>query len=506
MFGATPAVGRIAAEDFGITGPSPFTSACNGQQQGVNYRGGEVEPWVASDPNNSLHLIGAWQQDRWSNGGASGLITGVSFDGGRSWTATSAHFSHCTGGSAANAGNFERATDPWTTISPDGTAYEISYSFNNSNTVQAMLAARSSDGGLSWSEPVALIRDTAAGVADDKESITADPYDAHYVYAVWDRLTGNSSQPASMRGPTWFARTTNGGASWEPARIIYDPGANAQTIGNQIVVLPDGTLVDVFALIQNASAPMLKDERIFVAMVRSTDRGATWSDAAIITPDQAIGVADVKTGMPVRTGDVLPGVAVDPHSGAIYVVWQDARFSGQARDGIAFSRSLDGGATWSAAVQVNRAPGVQAFVPSIAVAGNGAIAIAYYDFRNDTADPANLLTNYWRIISEDGGLSWREEGLAGPFDLTMAPQAGGYFLGDYQGLIWSGERFLSFFVAANSGSTQNPTDVFATARGSDAVVRGNGHLEINRVPGRREPPLFLRETADTQPDPSSRPL
>ena len=31
------------------------------------------------------------------------------------------------------------------------------------------------------------------------------------------------------------------------ARQIYDPGQNDQTIGNQIVVQPDGTLVDILA-------------------------------------------------------------------------------------------------------------------------------------------------------------------------------------------------------------------------------------------------------------------
>jgi hypothetical protein len=42
-------------------------------------------------------------------------------------------------------------------------------------------------------------------------------------------------------GATWFSRTTDGGQTWEPARPIFDPGGNSQTIGNQIVVLPDGT-------------------------------------------------------------------------------------------------------------------------------------------------------------------------------------------------------------------------------------------------------------------------
>ena len=56
--------------------------------------------------------------------------------------------------------------------------------------------------------------------------------------------------------------------------------------------------------------------------------------------------------MPVRTGDIIPDFAVDRSSGALYAVWQDSRFSGGSHDDIAFSRSTDGGNTWSAPVKV----------------------------------------------------------------------------------------------------------------------------------------------------------
>ena len=40
--------------------------------------------------------------------------------------------------------------------------------------------------------------------------------------------------------------------------------------------------------------------------------------------------------------------------------------------------------------------------------------------------------------------------------------AGGYFLGDYQGLGNVGNAFAPFFAATNSGNTANPTDIFFT--------------------------------------------
>src|SRR5689334_20416900 len=60
-----------------------------------NYLISEVEPWVAVDPTNAAHLVGAWQQDRWTDGGAHGLVAGVSNDGGATWTVSPQPFTAC---------------------------------------------------------------------------------------------------------------------------------------------------------------------------------------------------------------------------------------------------------------------------------------------------------------------------------------------------------------------------------------------------------------------------
>ena len=41
-----------------------------------------------------------------------------------------------------------------------------------------------------------------------------------------------------------FSKTTEGGKTWSPAKAMSNQ--NIGSIGNQIVVEPDGTLVDVF--------------------------------------------------------------------------------------------------------------------------------------------------------------------------------------------------------------------------------------------------------------------
>ncbi len=449
-----------------VSSQVPLPAGCNGAPQGGTvYPGSAVEPFLAIDPTDPAHLIGVWQQDRWSNAGANALVAGVSRDGGRTWTRNSAHFSRCTGGSIANGGDYERASDPWVTFSPDGTAYQISVSFNNSDqgAGKAILVSRTTDGGLTWDEPIALARDQDRNVAVDKESITADPGDARLVYAVWDRLEGLD---AVSRGPTWFARFFFAGAwepaAWEPARIIYDAPPDTQTIANQIVVLPDGTLVNAFLLITMISS---QPERR-VAVQRSTDKGVSWSGPIIINRSLTVGVTDPKNGRPVRSGAIIPGIAADPSSGKLYVVWQDSRFSGGLRDAIALSTSIDGGLTWSTPIRLSQSPDVAAFTPAVAVSASGRVAVTYYDFRSDTpANPNSLLTSYWLATSEDAGATWQETAVAEGFDLRTAPIATeGYFVGDYEGLASVGSSFIPFFSAAAFPGHSNFTGVYVQSR------------------------------------------
>jgi len=447
-----------------VTGFSELALGCDGvPATGVLYRGAEVEPMVARDPTNADHLIGVWQQDRWSDGGAPATLTGVSIDGGRTWSRVAAPFSRCSGGNAANGGNYPRVSDPWVTIAPDGAAYQVVIAFSGglfqANSFGAVLVSRSLDGGRTWGAATTLKAD-GSDAFDDKESITADPTDASFVYATWERFTGGENGPA----PTWFARTTNSGASWEAARAIYDPGGSNSTLNNQIVVLPDGTLVLFFSEFDTAG----KVTTVLLRVMRSSDKGATWSAPITVAQSLARGASVPETGTPIRDGANLGSIAMAP-SGALVVAWQDARFSGGSRDGIAFSKSIDGGLTWSAPVGINAVPGVQAILPTIAVRDDGLIGVTYYDFRNHVPGTPSLATDYWLTTSSDG-VTWSENHVTGPFDFLAAPFAEGLFLGDYQGLASVAGTFVPFYARTNGFSQNNATDIFSTLLATAMIV------------------------------------
>jgi hypothetical protein len=511
------------------SGASPFSPRCGGPGEGfhtpsevpgVNFRGTEVEPWFEVNPQNPLDLVGFWQQDRWSDGGSHGLVAGVSHNGGTGWSKSWPAFSNCAGGTAANGGGYERSSDPWLSWSPlpangKGTLHAISISFDRSTAHNAVLASRSVDGGNTWSPPITLREDNSnsgplANLFNDKESITADPVTPNYVYAVWDRIESPNNNPLTppqayahalaFRGPTWFARSTDNGASWEAARKIFEPQpSRVQTIGNQIVVLPNGTLVDGFNYITGSNGQDIH-RGDNAAVIFSTDQGTTWSsnptiianmgDVGVRDPEPVNCLGDNTPSTPcllVRTGDILPDFAVDYSDGAtkgyMYAVWQTHRTATVQQlgstlpvdDTIVLSRSTDGGQHWSTPVKVNHTTsGQQAFTASVHVSSNGDVAVTYYDFRNDAAGDPALSTDYWVVhchaATSDctNASNWSDENRLTPasFNMRTAPYAIGYFTGDYEGLDNFVTTFTPFFVQANGTDPFHPlSDAFYSTAG-----------------------------------------
>jgi len=447
----------------GSATPSPFTPGCDAGQTGTSYLGSEVEPSLAINPANPQHLVAAWQQDRWSNGGSRGIASSASVDGGKTWVASRAAFSRCGGGA------YDRATDPWVTIAADGVAFQMALGFGGvdftPSSVSAMMVARSTDGGLSWGTPTTLIRDTGASFFNDKNMMVADPLDRRYAYAVWGRLT------ASDGGPAYFARTVDGGLTWETARSIYDPGAGNQTFGNVLLVRHDGSVMHIFVdIIRSATASSTTG--VFIRAARSIDHGLTWSAPVTIASNLGIATTHPNTGR-VRDGNGLVSVAESP-SGKLWVTWQDARYSQGARNAIALSSSSNG-SDWTAPVRVNARDDVGAFSPTIAVRPDGTLGISFYDLREATID-APLRTVY-RLITSAEGTFWRESGIESVFDYTQAPFANGWFTGDYFGLVGRGTTFGALYGQV-TGDGNNRTDIVYANLAEGSLKRGAAYRAV----------------------------
>jgi hypothetical protein len=479
---AGTAVAATATPLVTVSGTDPYAGCSIPGNPGTNFPGAEVEPQVAVNPHVAGNIIGAWQQDRWSNGGAQGLVAGFSTNGGATWGETTLPFSGCAPNAVLDPFTgtpYNRASDPWVSIGPDGTAYAVSLSATNStlsgggNNDTGVAAATSTTGGASWDNARLIKSDQgtspvfeATHFFNDKESVTADPVHAGTAYVVWDRLTAPSHSPDAalrahaFRGPAWFSKTTDGGKTWTGTRAIFDPGQNSQTIGNVIVVDPKtDVLYDFFEQFKTTGSPKFTPRGASVGFISSSDGGATWSGPTTVAAQQFVTDTDPNTGAALRTGEGLPSAAINPSTGQLYVVWSDNRFTGTVNQ-IVITTSTNGGSTWTAPKVISTVTGTPAFTPTVAVNSAGVVGVTYYDLRNPDGITTGLPTDYWFTSSTDNfATSLRITPTS--FDMLTAPNSGGFFLGDYEALGVNGTAFVPFFVKTVSSS--NPTDVFTNS-------------------------------------------
>jgi hypothetical protein len=314
----------------------------------------EVEPQVAVNPTDPDNVVGVFQEERWSDGGAHGLLAAVSLDGAESYVNNWAEFSSCS--DKPETDYFEhlpRATDPWVSFDAAGRAYQVGLPIVDGSLTgeSAITVSTSADKGLTWSDPVDVTRDFDPNglVFNDKQSITANPYQAGHAYVTWiqGNLPGESisfsklSHAFSYRGLPMISRTTHAGAHWSPPEPMTNANEYAQ--GNQIAVLPDGTLLDVQAILFKGAGIQPNSNGVYLAVMRSTDDGLHWSAPSQIAKLGTVGVS--ADGQPLRVGDYLPDLVVDPASGDVFVTWADGL--GGSTNKIVMARSTDGGRHWS---------------------------------------------------------------------------------------------------------------------------------------------------------------
>ena len=403
-----------AEEIVPISGLSPYPPgvACNvTPQTGTVWRNSETEPYMDVDFGRPNEMAAIVHQDRWSNGSAQSTATFYSDDGGETWTLADTPITRCSGGLQAGPESFDRASDPWLTVTPgklgwfhdddddDDDGRKGGAVFHQMSLMtdrlppftgelrSAYSMLRSTDGGKTWSDPIVVSNLTEfdkGAPFNDKNSMTADPYKRRFVYGTWQLLKDvlpddDSAIPLQVfYSDTFFIRSGDKGKSWETARAIYkirndttlldstgiDPDVTpiigAQNIGHQIAVLPDGRLVNVSQGVF-ATGNVFTDFRERV-IIRSFDNGATWEQTASVIPSDTLGgfvqvdaeLANVPGSTVVnqtRSAGSIPDIAVNRTNGHIYVTFQNVD-PGLSFIGVFMTMSKDGGDTWSPEILV----------------------------------------------------------------------------------------------------------------------------------------------------------
>ena len=198
-----------------------------------------------------------------------------------------------------------------------------------------------------------------------------------------------------------FAKSDDGGDNFSPGVLVNQPPGGQNP--SQPAIGPGGTLYMTFQ-------QRFKGGPVDLYLATSVDAGITWTHSKIDTENFI--------GYQYDSAKLI----VDPHSGALYTVWSDARTGSEQ---IFFEKSTDKGATWSqAALLTPDTTGVTGASrdPSIDVAPDGRIDVAYYYTAPDTPNDDEVYLD----SSSDGGKTFavrqvnpkpidRTLGYSGPF-------------------------------------------------------------------------------------------
>ncbi len=373
----------------------------------------QAEPHIVRSTVNADFVVGTYQEGRFTDGGALDCGYSISADGGLSWTrALIPHLTTTVGGP------YYRATDPVAGVDLSGNVYLNTDAATDRafNTGQVVIS-KSTDSGQTFGNPIVVYNPPSSALFPDKNWMAINTFAGT---ATLDRIlvTWTLFSSSNNFSPIYRTYSDDGGASWASPLAVHAPTTAAQ--GSQPVFLPNGNLVIVYW--NYGTNP----ERLEV--VRSTNGGGTFGGAVLMS------TASEWNEPSIRSGGFLPSATTNRTGNNLFVVYQTI-LSGSPR--IAFTKSTNGGASWSAPVAISDNPaGLGVFNPAIAASADGqTLAVAFYDHRNNPS--SQTLVDMYLAQSFDGGATWQPNIrlTSQSTDASLAPlTSSGYMLGDYLGV------------------------------------------------------------------------
>jgi hypothetical protein len=416
----------------------------------------EVEPHVLA---NGTTLVSAFQTGRIAPGGGTAIGWATSTDGGATWAN-----GFLPGLTTGNGGGlYSAASDPAVAYDAKHGVWMIgTLPIANSSKTPAVVVSRSTDGGLTWNDPVNVTPDVANS---DKNWIVCDSYSSSpfygNCYVEWDNPSAGDR--------ILMSTSSDGGVTWGPATATAN---DATGLGGQPLVQPNGTVV----------VPIQGN---LMQAFSSTNGGTSWSAPVTISKIQAhIDAGGIRSGP-------LPSAAIDG-AGNVWVVWEDCRFrSSCSTNDLVYSTSSDG-VHWSAVTRVPIDPitsVVDHFIPGIGIdpetSGSSAhVAITFYFYTNTKCTQSTCRLNVGFISSHNGGTTWNAaQKISGPMQLQWLPNSqNGLMVGDYIATAFTNGVPHGVFAvaAAKSGSTFNES--MYTAQGLTVAENGPQFSSVDDKP------------------------
>jgi hypothetical protein len=465
------------------------------------------ETAIAVDPNNPNRVLAAandYVTRTWTctlpgappspcsahGDGYSG--TYFSNDGGQTWCCASnldgsSQGTLIPGVDHLSGGPYDAGGDPAVTFDSQGHVYYAGLGFNRTsapNTVAVNRGTFDASGHLTWSAPTFINQTTSPATLNDKEWIVADANAASpfrdRIYVTFTRFLFNPANGRYVQSPIMEAHSSNGGQTFSAPQIIGAPAIYSQ--GSRPVVAADGT---VYVFFDGATRLATLDSTY---VVKSTDGGATFSAPVQVSTLNEI-APPANTVFRVNS---FPAAAVAAN-GDVYAAWSTEMPDNHGGHAAAvFSKSTDGGASWSTPTPIfpaldastrtpigYPAPGlatasvhrVDTFWPGVAVSPSGRVYMSAY--AADVVSPwqtcasgppppegrVNCLQlggyiNNARLDYAVANIGTGESRIVTTHPINTRSQFGGGFIGDYTDIaVGSDNVFHALWTDGNNKQT-----------------------------------------------------
>ncbi|MBI3811421.1 MAG: exo-alpha-sialidase [Nitrospirae bacterium] len=251
-----------------------------------------------------------------------------------------------------------------------GDVYAVWYDVRNGDS--DAFFAKSADGGMTFG-PNVRVNDDTGKARQYKPSLGLDA--AGGIYIIWrDDRRGHAD--------IFFARSGDGGKTFSKNRLLNDDTGWAYQGNPAIGVSPEGNVYAAWSDDRNGQGD--------IYFTASRDRGRTFDRNLRLNDD---------AGRSVQSHPTVGAGA----GGLVVVAWEDFR---NGRSEVYLSRSTDGGKTFEPNRRVvSGADGTVRVSPSIAVAPNGRVALAWSQFKPqsvqlDPPDAAKGETLWWEKVRQ----------------------------------------------------------------------------------------------------------
>ena len=330
------------------------------------------EPSIAIDPLNPTRMVIGWREFNTvaSNFRQAGVA--YSHDGGQTWTKNT-----------LDPGQFQ--SDP--VLMADSLGHFFYSSLPDLNSVEVF---KSIDSGVTWAAPVNAFGGDKQWMTIDRTGGIGDGY----IYQIWN------IQFTCCTGKD-FTRSVDGGVSFPVSYGLPLPSMKWGTLDvgpNGVLYFGGSNLGQTGHLTARCSNCNNGARAPLFDFVQSVSLGGTTRFGAGPNPEGLLGQVWIATdhSTAATQGNVYMLASVNP--------------PGTDPLDVMFSRSVDGGMTWSTPVRVNDdLAGTNAWqwFGTMSVAPNGRIDVIWNDTRNDPLPTDSVfISEVFHSFSLDGGLTW----------------------------------------------------------------------------------------------------